>query len=174
MMPAISKTATVSQTDEWRANRRVRLYHSCIDILSTKINDLVGRDVYIRFADNMTRRSRVFLDFLCMDGDEVSTATMCPTTQCTTCWCPRDLLDSTKDTFPFRDTVEVCSELQAERERLLDPDGTPRDRCKEKVYIKYIPTLFLSYDDFIPSIYRLYSCHMTTSFHLYTDSILVI
>ena len=38
----------------------------------------------------------------------------------------------------------------------------------------YIPTLFLSYDDFIPSIYRLYSCHMTTSFHQYTDSILVI
>ena len=152
----------------------MRLYHSCIDILSTKINDLVGRDVYIRFADNMTRRSRVFLDFLCMDGDEVSTATMCPTTQCTTCWCPLDLLDSTKDTFPFRDTVEVCSELQAERERLLDPDGTPRDGCKEKVYIKYILTLFLSYDDFIPSIYRLYSCHMTTSLHLYTDSILVI
>ena len=104
--------------------------------------------------------------------------------------CPRDLLDSTKDTFPFRDTVEVCSELQAERERQLDPDGTPRDGCKEKVYIKYIltlflsyddfipsiyrvilPTLFLSYDDFIPSIYRLYSCHMTTSFHLYTDYI---
>ena len=63
-----------------------------------------------------------------------------------------------------------CSELQAERERLLDPDGTPRDGCKEGVYIKCIPTLFLSYDDFIPSIYRLYSCHMTTSFHLYTDS----
>ena len=173
-MPAISKSATVSQTDEWRANRRVRLYHSCIDIFSTKINDLVGRDVYIRFADNMTRRSRVFLDVLCMDGDEVSTATMCPTTQCTTCWCPRDLFDSTKDTFPFRDTVEVSSELQAEREQLLDPDGTPRDRCKERVYTQYIPTLFLSYDDFIPSTYRLYSCHMTTSFHLYTDSILVI
>ena len=67
------------------------------------------------------------LDFLCMDSDDVSTATMCPTTQCTTCWCPLDLLDSTKDTFPFCDTVEVCSELQAERERLLDPDGTPCD-----------------------------------------------
>ena len=77
-MPAISKSATVSQTDEWRANRRVQLYHSCIDILSTRIIDLVGRDVYIRFADNMTRGSRVFLDFLCMDGDEVSTATMWP------------------------------------------------------------------------------------------------
>ncbi len=85
-----------------------------------------------------------------------------------------DLLVSTKDTFPFCDTVEVCSELQAERELLLDPDGTPSDQCKERVYIKYILTLFLSYDNFVPFIYRLYSCHMTTSFHLYTDSILVI
>ena len=39
----------------------------------------------------------------------------------------RSLMDEFMDTFPFRDTVEVCSELQAERERLLDPDGTPRD-----------------------------------------------
>ena len=38
----------------------------------------------------------------------------------------------------------------------------------------YIPTLFLSYDDFIPSIYRLYSCHMMILFHIYTDSIPVI
>ena len=78
-----------------------------------------------------------------MDGDEVSTATMCPTTQCTTCWCPRDLLDLTKDTFPFRDTVEVCSELQVERELLLDPNGTPRDGCKEKVYIKYTDSILV-------------------------------
>ena len=85
----------------------------------------------------------------------------------------RSLMDEFMDTFPFRDTVEVCSELQAERERLLDPDGTPRDRCKERVYIKYVPTLFLSYDDFMPSIYRLYSCHMTTSCHLYTNSIIL-
>ena len=73
--------------------------------------------------------------------------TICPTTQCTTCWCPRNSLDSTNESFPFRGTLEVCSELQAEGERLLDPDGTPRDRCKEQVYTKYIPT---------------YSCHMTT------------
>ncbi len=45
----------------------------------------------------------------------------------------RSLIDEFMDTFPFRDTFEVCSELQAERERLLDPDGTPRDRCKDKV-----------------------------------------
>ena len=83
--------------------------------------------MFIRFADNKIRRSRVFLDFLCMDGDEVSTATMCPTTQCTTCWFPLHSLDSTLEVFDFRDTVAVCAELQAERERLLKHDGTPRD-----------------------------------------------
>jgi hypothetical protein len=80
-------------------------------------------------------------DFLCMDGDEVSTATMCPTTQCTTCWCPQHSLDSTQEVFDFRDTGAVCAELQVERELLLKRDGTPQDRCKEQVII-YI---FLSY-----------------------------
>ena len=87
-----------------------------------------------------------------MDGNEVSAATICPAILCTTCWCPRDSLDSTDEIFPFRDAVEpveVCCELQAERERLLNPDETPRDQCKEQVYNKKIPTLFLSYDDSI-------------------------
>lgn len=135
MMPALSKTATVGQTTEWRAERRTRLYHSCIDILAQQINDLTGRDVYIRYADKLVRRSRVFLDFLSMDGDEVSTATMCPTTQCTTCWCPKDQLQATDKVFSFRDTQEICSELKTERARLLNPDGTARDRCKDKVSI---------------------------------------
>ena len=60
-------------------------------------------------------------DFSCMDGDEVSTATMCPT--------------STQEVFDFRDRGAVCAELQAERERLLKRDGTPQDRCKEQVII---------------------------------------
>ena len=89
MMPSISKAATVLQTEDWRSDRRTRLYHSCIDILVQQINDLSGRDIHFRFGDHLYRRSRVFLDFLCMDGDEVSSATMCPTTQCTTCWCPK-------------------------------------------------------------------------------------
>ena len=48
--------------------------------LVQQINDLSGRDIHFRFGDHLYRRSRVFLDFLCMDGDEVSSATMCPTT----------------------------------------------------------------------------------------------
>ena len=92
MMPSLSKAATVLQTDEWRSERRAQLYHSCIDILAEQINDLTGRDMHFRFGDHKYRRSRVFLDFLSMDGDEVSTATMCPTTQCTSYWCPKQQL----------------------------------------------------------------------------------
>ena len=134
MMPSISKAATVSQTDDWRSDRRTRLYHSCIDILVQQINDLSGRDIHFRFGDHLYRRSRVFLDFLCMDGDEVSSATMCPTTQCTTCWCPKAQLSDPDAVFPFRNTEEVRTKVAQERRRLLHRDGTPRDRCKAEVW----------------------------------------
>ena len=105
----------------------------------------------------MTLSSCVLLDFLCMDGDEVTTATMCPTTQCTTCSCPQDLLDSTKDTSLF--VIQLRCAVS----------------CKRNVNGCLIPTGRLVIDARKRySIYRLYSCHMTTSFHLYTDTILVI
>ena len=149
MMPSISKAATVLQTDDWRSDRRTRLYHACIDILVQKINDLSGRDIHFRFGDQLYRRSRVFLDFLCMDGDEVSNATMCPTTQCTTCWCPKARLSDPDAVFPFRNTEEVREKIAEERRRLLHKDGTPRDRCKTEVcYIiyRYIPCFKMVYD----------------------------
>jgi hypothetical protein len=48
MMPATTKTATVAQTTEWRAEWRTLLYHSCIDsdIIVQQINDLTGRDIH--------------------------------------------------------------------------------------------------------------------------------
>ena len=104
-------------------------------------NDLSGRDIHFRFGDHLYRRSRVFLDFLCMDGDEVSSATMCPTTQCTTCWCPKARLSDPDAVFPFRNTEEVREKVAAERRRLLNRDGTPRDRCKAEVwyiFCKYV------------------------------------
>ncbi len=91
------KAATIAQTDEWLSERRTRLYHSCVDILAQQVNDLTGRDIFFRFGDQKYRRSRVFLDFLCLDGDEVSNATMCPTTRCTTCWCQKDQMSDTFD-----------------------------------------------------------------------------
>ena len=153
----------MSQTDEWRSERRSRLYHSCIDILVDQINDLTGRDVILRFGDQQFRRSRVFLDFLSMDGDEVSHATMCPTVQCPSCWCPRDLLDGTDENFPLRDTQEVYEETASERKKLLHRDGQPRHGCKQQVsnngiYIRYvynIPRLCIKYVIFIIKIYQI-------------------
>jgi hypothetical protein len=60
----------------------------------------------------------------------ISTAAMCPTTQCTTCWRPRDQLDNTQDSFHFTDTGAV---EQDEQQLLLKQDGTLRDRCKDRV-----------------------------------------
>ncbi len=133
MMPAISKAATVAQTSEWRAELQTRLYHTCIDILMEQINDLTGRVIHILYADKLVRRSRVFMDFLSMDCDEVSTITMCPTTPWASCWCPRDQLQDTDQVFPFRDTQEIRTELQTERARLLNQDGTARERYKDRV-----------------------------------------
>jgi hypothetical protein len=75
----------------------------------------------------------VFLDFLSMDGDEVSHATMCPTVQCPSCWCPREQLNDTDEVFPLRDTQEVYEETAAERKKLLDRKGQPRQGCKQQV-----------------------------------------
>jgi hypothetical protein len=150
MMPSLSKAATVAQTDDWRSDRRMRLYHSCIDILTQQINDLTGRDIYFRFGDQMYRGSRVFLDFLCMDGDEVSNATMCPTTQCTTCWCPKAQLSDTDVVFPFRNTSDVGSKVAEQRKTLLHKDGKPRDRCKDKVC--NIMNILV--------VYHVYTCHI--------------
>ncbi len=133
MMPAISKAATMAHTTEWRPEWRTRLYLSCIDILVEQINDLTGRDIHIRYAVKLVRRSRVFMDFLSMDGDEVSTATMCPTTQCASCWCPRDQLQDTDQVFPFKDRLEIRAELETERAQLLNQDGMARERCKDRV-----------------------------------------
>jgi hypothetical protein len=133
MIPSLSKAATVLQTDEWCTEGRKLLYHSCIDILAAQINYLTGRDMHFRFGDHKYRRSRVFLDFLSMDGDEVSTATMCPTTQCTSCWCPKQQLSDPDVVFPFRDTQDVRKRFAQEREIPLQRDGQPRDRCKERL-----------------------------------------
>ncbi len=89
---------------------RLRIAGSAsIDWCVPQVNDLSGRDIHFWFGDHLYWRSRVFLDFLCMDGYEVSSATMCPTTQCTsrsstTCKCPKARLSDPDAVFPFRTT----------------------------------------------------------------------
>ncbi len=81
---------------------------------------------------------------------------MCPTTQCTTCWCPRDQLQDTDQVFQFRDTQEVRTELEIERVQLLKKDGTPRDRCKERVS----SVIYLYYTLNISCIYYTYTMNI--------------
>ena len=133
LMPSISNAATIAQTDDWRSARRTRLYHSCVDKLVQQINDLTECDIFFRFGDQKYRRSRVFLDFLCMDGDEVANATMCPVTRCTTCWCPKDQMSDTDTAFPYRSTDELRAKLAEERKQLQHRDGSPRNGCRQKV-----------------------------------------
>ncbi len=70
-----------------------------------------------------------------------------PTTQCTTCWCPKAQLSDPDALFPFRNAEEVrekvAAEVAAERRRLFRRDGTPRDRCKAEVC--YIRSKFVIY-----------------------------
>jgi hypothetical protein len=106
--------------------------------------------MFFWFGDQKYRRSSVFLDFFSMDGDEVSNATMCPTTQCTTCWSPKAQLSDTAVVFPFRDTEDVAAKVAEQRKRLLHRDGTPRDRCKEKVCKIW----------YTPVHYHIYQCHI--------------
>ncbi len=107
MMPSILNAATVLQNDEWRSDRRTYLYHSCIDILWEQINDLTVHDMHFLFGDQKYQDSSVFLDFLCMDGNKVSNATMCPTRQCMTCWSPEERFSDQDVVYAFRDTIDI-------------------------------------------------------------------
>jgi hypothetical protein len=72
------------------------------------------------------------MDGLCMDGDEVSNATMCPKTQCTTCECPKEHLSDPDVEIPFKETADIRERVAEERKKLPHRDGRPRDRCREK------------------------------------------
>ena len=133
------------QTDEWRAERRTRLYHSCMDILVEQINALTEQNILFRFGDQMYRECRVFLDFLSMDGDEVSHATMCPTVQCPSCLCPRNQLDDTEESFPMRNTQEIYKEVASLRRQAT----TGLQNAGEHVAYMTYTTLYMTYTTLI-------------------------
>ena len=97
---------------------------------------------------------------------------------------PPDMVPDPHDEEDFEgpDTRSLMDEFMAKMAQSVNDEyknlhallATLPDPSVDTGPVAIILTLFLSYDDFIPSIYRLYSCHMTTSFHLYTNSILVI
>ena len=68
-----------------------------------------------------------------MDGAEIAQATMCTTDNCPTCECPKAELDNTDDIWALRDTEQVKKSVELERQRLLNADGSIKDRCGEAV-----------------------------------------
>ena len=76
---------------------------------------------------------RGFWHFLSIDGAEIAAATLCGTDNCPTCKCPKSELDSTETTYPLRKTSEIKKAVEAGRAKLLNPDGTVKERKKTEV-----------------------------------------
>ncbi len=69
------------------------------------------------------RRSSAYLDSLRMDGAEVAVNCLCSVRSCATCWCPdSELADAHCGVCKYCRMAEVMSELDAERDVLLDAD----------------------------------------------------
>ena len=67
--------------------------------------------------DQKYRCSNVYLDFLCMDGDHVK-CTMCPITQCTTCWCAKEHWSDQQDVvYPSREITDIRERVAKERKK---------------------------------------------------------
>ena len=104
-----------------------------MDIIIAELNRLCYKDMHIRYADNMVRLTQCFLHLLSMDGLEVSASTLCDVTQCPTCTCPHDNLDSTEDCYPLRDSATVQESVKKAQDTLLDEHKQVKDRHQTEV-----------------------------------------
>jgi hypothetical protein len=99
-------------------------------------NELCWTDRYYRFADKIVRCGRGFCNFLSLNGAEIAAATLCGTDKCPTCDCPKSELDNTKPQFPLQKrSRSVKKQVEAGHARLLNPDGTVKQRKKTEVYL---------------------------------------
>ena len=97
------------------------------------VNLLCDKILYIRYADNMVRKSQAFLHFFSQDGLEVAASTMCDTNQCPTCTVPHDMLDNTEQAFPIRDMETVMESVKKASEKMLDEHKQVKEKCKTQV-----------------------------------------
>jgi hypothetical protein len=96
MLPILKYSSTLHLSDEKRAERRLRLFHYCIGILSDRLDQICSVDNNFLYADGVVRRTRPFFHFLIMDGLEISVNALCPIDTCPSCWCPKQELDNTQ------------------------------------------------------------------------------
>ena len=132
-LPIIKSQACTNGDENWLRHRRIDVFHRSLDIIVAKVNELCSKNIFIRFADNLTRESRVSPHFCSADGMEMAAITMCPTGDCLSCTCPADELDNTEDEYPCRPSAEIKDKVREARERFLDQDGNIKPRCKEQV-----------------------------------------
>ena len=114
-----------------------------MDIIVDKVNQLCSKNIYIRFADNMTRESRVFPHFCSADGMEIAAITICPTSECPSCTCPADELDNTEEEYPCRPSTHVKEKVSKARKAFLDDLENIKSGCKEQVSDAYVVTLYM-------------------------------
>ena len=133
LLPILKPNACTINNVEWQRHRRLDLYHRCMDLVIANINKLCSADKYFRFADGRVREGRCFWHLLSMDGLEIAYSTMCPTDDCPVCECPGEELERTDVSYPLRNATTIKSQVERARAQLLNPDGTIKNRCKDKV-----------------------------------------
>ena len=132
-LPILKGSACTNTNKEWQSQRRLAIYHAAMSPIIDEINEICSKDDFYRFADKLVRQGRGFWHLLSMDGAEIAQATMCTTDNCPTCECPKAQLDNTQDVWALRDTEEVKKAVERERQKLLNADGSIKDRCGEAV-----------------------------------------
>jgi hypothetical protein len=105
LLPVLSTAANACMSQKQRSLRRLNLFHKCLAILVEKINAFCSEDQTLVWADNKARVTRAFMHFLLTDGLEASVNSLCPTTNCLSCWCPADRLDDTEVKLSSHDIV---------------------------------------------------------------------
>ena len=132
-LPILKGSACTNTSKEWQSQRRLAIYHAAMAPIIDEINEICSKDDFYRFADKLVRQGRGFWHLLSMDGAEIAQATMCTTDNCPTCECPKAQLDNTADFWALRDTEAVKKAVERERKKLLNADGSIKDRCGEAV-----------------------------------------
>ena len=87
-----------------------------MDHVIADLNDLCSRDIYLRYADNHIRLSRLFITSLYWTGWRWQPR-LCAILVCK---CPHNDLDRTDVLYPYRNKDEVQAAVEAARNENLD------------------------------------------------------
>jgi len=85
ILPVLKASAFTNQDEEWQKQRRLRLYHRCMDYVIADENELCKEGQYFRFADKKVRFVKFFHFFTSMDGLELAASALTSTRDCPTC-----------------------------------------------------------------------------------------